>query len=166
MASTPEYTRKAVDNYRKKFDVMQLRLPKGTKEIIDNKVGKANTHNFIVQCVLSAIELPHGAETEPPAIVPDIEPQEQLPSRKKAVHDNTTSLLQMQAEIEAKKAEQDAKAAELQQLKDEQEQQLKDEYTAELVGMVEKMRNGEPLEEDAEKEKVRQESIVKASLPY
>lgn len=91
MASTPEYTRKAVDNYRKKFDVMQLRLPKGTKEIIDNKVGKANTHNFIVQCVLSAIELPHEAETEPPAIVPDIEPQEQLPSRKKAVHDNTTS---------------------------------------------------------------------------
>lgn len=57
MASTPEYTRKAVDNYRKKFDVMQLRLPKGTKEIIDSKVGKANAHNFVVDCVLKALEI-------------------------------------------------------------------------------------------------------------
>lgn len=65
MASTPEYTRKAVDNYRKKFDVMQLRLPKGTKEIIDNKVGKANAHNFVVDCVLKALEPTQEAQTEP-----------------------------------------------------------------------------------------------------
>lgn len=131
MASTPEYTRKAVDNYRKKFDVMQLRLPKGTKEIIDRKVGKANTHNFIVECVLNALKEPQETQTEP--IIKEVEelPQEKEKEPKKAYKEPTAE------EIKA-----------LQALIDEKRAKQKEQ------------------ENVAEKEQLRQESIVKASLPY
>nr|DAI07239.1 MAG TPA: Post-segregation antitoxin CcdA [Bacteriophage sp.] len=32
MARTADYTRKAINNYRSKFDLVQIRLPKGTKD--------------------------------------------------------------------------------------------------------------------------------------
>lgn len=32
MAKTPEYTKKAVSNYRSKYDLAQIRLPKGTRD--------------------------------------------------------------------------------------------------------------------------------------
>lgn len=151
-----EAQKRATAKYEKEnYDKVLVRFPKGTKERIQN-AGAESVNSYIIRCVLDSLGAPQ--ETPP-------EPLKQENERF-AEEANRRKLLQMQAEIEAKKAEQDTKAAELQQLKDEQEQQLKDEYTAELVGMVEKMRNGEPLEEDAEKEKVRQESIVKASLPY
>lgn len=50
MAKTPEYTKKAVDNYRSKFDFVQIRLPKGTKEKLKDK-GNINDYinNLIKQ---------------------------------------------------------------------------------------------------------------------
>lgn len=39
--STPEYTKKAVSNYRSKFDIIQLRMPKGTKERIQEKTKES-----------------------------------------------------------------------------------------------------------------------------
>lgn len=84
MASTPEYTRKAVDNYRKKFDVMQLRLPKGTKEIIDSKVGKTNAHGFVVECVLKALETSQEAQEMPESVQAEEVPQEQTKELKTA----------------------------------------------------------------------------------
>lgn len=44
MGKTPDYTKKAVDNYRSKFDIVQLRLPKGTKEKVKNHLK--NTENI------------------------------------------------------------------------------------------------------------------------
>ena len=32
MARTADYTRKAINNYRSKFDLVQIRLPRGTKD--------------------------------------------------------------------------------------------------------------------------------------
>ena len=32
MGKTPEYTKKAIESYRKNFDFVQLRLPAGTRE--------------------------------------------------------------------------------------------------------------------------------------
>lgn len=32
MVRTADYTRKAINNYRSKFDLVQIRLPKGTKD--------------------------------------------------------------------------------------------------------------------------------------
>ena len=54
MTNTPDYTRKAVDNYRKKFDMMQLRLPKGTKNRIEKHSG--NVHEFVFSCVMKELD--------------------------------------------------------------------------------------------------------------
>ena len=35
MTKTPIYTKRAMDNYRNKFDIIQLRMPKGTREQIE-----------------------------------------------------------------------------------------------------------------------------------
>ena len=54
MTNTPDYTRKAVDNYRKKFDMMQLRLPKGTKNRIEKH--SSNVHEFVFSCVMKELD--------------------------------------------------------------------------------------------------------------
>lgn len=40
MAKTPSYTKRAIDNYRKKFDFIQIKLDKGMKELIESKTGE------------------------------------------------------------------------------------------------------------------------------
>lgn len=54
MGKTPEYTKKAINNYREKFDFIQVRFPKGTKERLKD-VG--NINNYIVKCVLDALDV-------------------------------------------------------------------------------------------------------------
>lgn len=68
MKNTPDYTKKAVKNYLEKFDVMQLRLPKGTKEEIEKIADGKSVHDFIVDCVLNAIK--NGSSTQDPGAVP------------------------------------------------------------------------------------------------
>lgn len=53
MGKTPEYTKKAINNYREKFDFIQVRFPKGTKEKLKD-IG--NINNYIVKCVLDALD--------------------------------------------------------------------------------------------------------------
>ncbi len=50
MGKTPEYTKKAVNNYRNKFDFIQVRFPKGTKEKLEEK---GNINDYICGLVLS-----------------------------------------------------------------------------------------------------------------
>ena len=40
MAKTPEYTKKAIQNYNNKFDRIAVNLPKGTKNRIKVLTGK------------------------------------------------------------------------------------------------------------------------------
>lgn len=55
MSKTPDYTKKAISNYRDKFDVMQIRLPKGTRDRIS--VLTDMSHNeFISKAVVEKIE--------------------------------------------------------------------------------------------------------------
>ena len=49
MGKTPEYTKKAVNNYRDKFDFIQVRFPKGTRERLERK---GNINNYICSLVL------------------------------------------------------------------------------------------------------------------
>ena len=51
MTPTPEYTKRAVNNYRNKFDVIQLRMPKGTRERIEAKTSE--TLNVYVNRLIS-----------------------------------------------------------------------------------------------------------------
>lgn len=41
MAKTPEYTKKAIQNYNNKFDRIAVNLPKGTKNRIKVLTGKS-----------------------------------------------------------------------------------------------------------------------------
>lgn len=65
--STPDYTKKAVANYRNKFDIQQLRLPKGTKERITAKYGNISVNDYIVNLVLNDL----GEEQEQPEFMKD-----------------------------------------------------------------------------------------------
>ena len=58
MAKTPEYTRRAVENYRNKFDLIQVRLPKGTRERIANAGEVPN--DYITALVLADLERREG----------------------------------------------------------------------------------------------------------
>jgi hypothetical protein len=49
MGKIPEYTKKAINNYRDKFDFIQVRFPKGTRERMS---GKGNINDYICGLVL------------------------------------------------------------------------------------------------------------------
>lgn len=53
MGKTPEYTKKAVNNYRDKFDFIQVRFPKGTRERLSDK---GNINDYICSLVLADLE--------------------------------------------------------------------------------------------------------------
>ena len=52
---TPDYTRKAIEKYNKKFDRITVNFPKGTKDAIKEKTGKT-AGGFAVACVLAELE--------------------------------------------------------------------------------------------------------------
>lgn len=68
MARTADYTRKAINNYRSKFDLVQIRLPRGTKD----RAAEAdiNINDIAVSAVLAYLDdleskaenLPHESE--------------------------------------------------------------------------------------------------------
>jgi hypothetical protein len=62
MGKTPEYTKKAINNYRDKFDFIQIRFPKGTRKRLEAaEIG--NINDYVVDCVLKSLgDIP--AETE------------------------------------------------------------------------------------------------------
>ena len=54
MARTADYTRKAINNYRSKFDLVQIRLPRGTKD----RAAEAdiNINDIAVSAVLAYLD--------------------------------------------------------------------------------------------------------------
>lgn len=54
MARTADYTRKAINNYRSKFDLVQIRLPKGTKERAAE--SNININDIAVSAVLAYLD--------------------------------------------------------------------------------------------------------------
>lgn len=64
MARTADYTRKAINNYRSKFDLVQIRLPRGTKD----RAAEAdiNINDIAVSAVLAYLDaLERQAENLP-----------------------------------------------------------------------------------------------------
>ena len=55
MAKTPEYTKKAIQNYNNKFDRVAVNLPKGTKEKIKELTGKS-CNAYISELVINDLE--------------------------------------------------------------------------------------------------------------
>lgn len=54
MAITADYTRKAINNYRSKFDLVQIRLPKGTKDRAAE--SDININDIAVSAVLAYLD--------------------------------------------------------------------------------------------------------------
>jgi hypothetical protein len=55
MGKTPEYTKKAINNYNAKFDRIAVNLPKGTKERIKGLTGQS-CNAYISSLVIAELE--------------------------------------------------------------------------------------------------------------
>lgn len=110
MAKTPEYTRKAVNKYREKFDFIQVKLPKGTKEEIERLTGKKAT-TYISEIVLNRLESTEPVNStaqndEPKKAASLVEMQKLLDERKAAEQKRKEAIEQAkEAEKESKRIE-------------------------------------------------------------
>lgn len=55
VAKTPEYTKRAIQNYNNKFDRIAVNLPKGTKDKIKELTGKS-CNAYISELVIKDLE--------------------------------------------------------------------------------------------------------------
>lgn len=150
MANTPEYTRKAVDNYRKKFDIMQLRLPKGTRDRIEKQADKA--HDFVVDCVLEKLERleaqeePTGQQetyqTKQQEEIVKEQPKPEMKSNNN-VYKKPMTLDDVQAIIDKKKAEQKEREEMLEKARQERKEQEKEERKKVINEAIDSIRNQE-----------------------
>ena len=120
MAKTPEYTKNAIDTYRNKFDMLQIRLPKETKlkERIKEAYGK-DLNSKIIELLESDLE---QREKQDKKIVEVI--QEDLKQIAKSIDDEVIAAglpeldpakkAEIKAKLDAKIAEYEAKKAEKQ----------------------------------------------------
>lgn len=71
--TTPEYIRKAQNSYNAKFDIVQLKLPRGTKNRIKEAAGNKSMASFCANCILEALDRsqPEAAETTKKPNAPD-----------------------------------------------------------------------------------------------
>ena len=65
MAKTPEYTKRATANYQAKYDLIQVRFPKGTRERIEKILTSKSVNNYIVDLVMADLELHQEQLTQP-----------------------------------------------------------------------------------------------------
>ena len=54
--TTPEYTKRAVNKYRDKFDLVQVRFEKDYKTVIQDAIGDMSINDYIVGLVKKDIE--------------------------------------------------------------------------------------------------------------
>ena len=76
MGKTPEYTKKAINNYRDKFDFIQIRFPKGTKDRLQS-ADVGNINDYVVKCVLEKLNNEESTKAED--TTPDTESAEITP---------------------------------------------------------------------------------------
>ena len=148
---------------KKNWDTVSCRLPKGTKDRIKALGLTVNgVINNGVLMYLDRYEKEHLSAEEPEQ---PTEPEVEPPSET-LCEDNTDHLLELQAAIEAKKAAQDKAAEDAQRAEEERIEREKAENVAEIMAIAERIRNGEELKEDPEKEQARNVSKVLANTQY
>ncbi len=165
MANTADYTRRAIDKYRAKFDIIQIKAPKGTKERITTLSGQSMAA-FCLQCVLDRLDELERSETAPEheqtANTPtDIENENttdtEAQTEKKPLTDDDVMEIWRQrvAENEAKK-----KAAANEILPEQEEEPEQIGFTA--ARMLDIINGGKTPEENPEKEAARAASLNRA----
>ena len=149
----------------KKIDLQALCEEYG-KDAILSVMGQINImgkygNEVLQELVKYAKEQEPEQSTEPYQIEPEAEPLAETLSE-----DNTDHLLELQAVIEAKKAAQDKAAEDAQRAEEERIEREKAENVAEIMAIAERIRSGEELKEDPEKEQARNVSKVLANTQY
>ena len=101
---TPQYIKNAQNKYNSKFDLVQLKLPKGTKERIKSVLQDGQSiAGYCVQCVLDALESGEIVQDAPDAMQTTEEKQ-----KAESLDDLQALLDAKRAEIEAAKQEKEA----------------------------------------------------------
>lgn len=62
MAKTPEYVRKATANYQAKYDLIQVRFDKGTRERIQEQIGDRRINDYISSLVYADLDRLENAD--------------------------------------------------------------------------------------------------------
>lgn len=176
MGKTPEYTKKAINNYRDKFDFIQIRFPKGTKERLQS-ADVGNINDYVVKCVLDKLngeESTEVADTTPDTEAAEIAPVEPetsepfnpLPDAETPVRTPENGLKPLtiediQAMFDNRKTDEIRQEEERQERKEQEEQERRKllanpEYAATYAQLM--------AMETAEKEKKRAEMLTRARL--
>lgn len=162
--TVPEYTKKAIERYRDKFDIVQVRLPKGTRDRITALEESAN--NYIVQAVIERLE---ADEREGSKITQISDKSVQVKNivfsagkSRNSENKEPVDLYAIQAEIDRRRAEEQAKREAEQKAEEERKRLIEKEY----INMVEAPRAGNSTEEDQEKERIRRENIARANMHH
>lgn len=168
MANTADYTRRAIDKYRAKFDIIQIKAPKGTKERITTLSGQSMAA-FCLQCVLDRLDELERSETAPeheqPANTPtdsenvNVTVTEAQAEKKQLTDDDVMEIWRQRvAENEAKKK---AAASEMPpEPEPVQEEPEQIGFTA--TRMLDIINGGKTPKENPEKEAARTASINRA----
>lgn len=166
MANTADYTRRAIDKYRAKFDIIQIKAPKGTKERITAVSGQSMAA-FCLQCVLDRLDemersQPDTLPEEPQPVVPEeiksVEPAADQPRQTVTEEEALEIWRQRVAENEAKKKASNEMPQEPEPVQEEEPEDAKAVFLREL----ERIRAGQMPEENQEKEATRAASINRA----
>lgn len=141
--STPEYIRRSQNKYNSKFDIIQIKAPKGTKERITAVSGQSMAA-FCLQCVLDRLDELESLQEPGNA-------KEQEPAEQANDWDYINKVL------EEKRKENEARKAEAAQVAKDPEPEEEQPEQAGLTAakMLDIIRGGGSLPEDPEKEAVR-----------
>jgi hypothetical protein len=154
--STPDYIRRSQNNYNAKFDIIQIKAPKGTKERITTLSGQSMAA-FCLQCVLDRLDELERSETAPeheqPANTPTDSENEnttatEAQAEKKQLTDDDVMEIWRQrvAENEKKKAAANEMPPEPEQLPDQQNEDDPDSVKMTVQKMLEQIREGKEAE--------------------
>lgn len=142
-----EAQKRATTKYEKEnYDKVLVRFPKGTKERIQN-AGAESVNGYIVKCVLNSLETPQTQE-------------------KRYKEPTKEELQALQALIDEKRAKQKEQEEIVRKAHEQRKTEEKAKEAQEVNKIIDRIINGEELEEDEEKEKLRQESIIKNQHEY
>ena len=118
MAKTPDYTRRAVDNYRKNKDFIQIQLPAGTKAELESIINR-KAAGYISEMVLQKLEeLKSGVETQdtkPDQPEPVAVPEPEKPVKRPGINGISPELQQL---FNKRKSENDAKKEQTERAKE------------------------------------------------
>ena len=167
--STPDYIRRSQNNYNAKFDIIQIKAPKGTKERITTLSGQSMAA-FCLQCVLDRLDELERSETAPEHEQPANTPTDsenvnttatEAQTEKKPLTDDDVMEIWRQrvAENEAKKK---AAANEMPPEPEPVQEEEPEDAKAVFLRELERIRAGQMPEEDEEKETARAASINRA----